>query len=142
MTNSAKSVTGACQCGAVSFEAKGDPLMVIQCHCLNCQKSSGTGHVPFAGYPEPQFTFKGKTKSYSYKADSGGTATSMFCPECGSSMFGTTTSFPGMVAVRLGVVDDSSGFQPQMDVYMKRLRSWDHDLKGAPSFDSMPPMPK
>ena len=142
MTNTAKSVTGACQCGAVSFEVKGDPAMVIQCHCLNCQKSSGTGHVPFAGYPEPQVTIKGKTKGYSYKADSGGTATSMFCPECGSSMFGTTTSFPGLMAVRLGVMDDSSGFQPQMDVYMKRLRTWDHDLKGAPSFDTMPPMTK
>ncbi len=140
--NNAKSVAGSCQCGAVTFEAKGDPMMVMQCHCLNCQKSSGTGHVPFAGFPENQISIKGKTKSYSCKADSGATATTMFCPECGSSMFGNTTSFPGMVAVRLGVMEDSTTFQPQMAVYTKRLRAWDHDLQGAPTFEAMPPMGK
>ena len=141
MVSKSKSVTGSCQCGNVTFEISGDAAMVMQCHCLNCQKSSGTGHVPFAGFPEPQVKIKGKTKSYKYKADSGAAATSLFCPECGSTLFGTTASFPGVMAVRLGVMDDSSAFQPQMQVYMKRLRSWDHDLKGAPSFDAMPPMP-
>jgi hypothetical protein len=136
-----KSVRGSCQCGSVTFAIEGEPAMVLQCHCLNCQKSSGTGHVPFAAFPEPTVNITGKTKAYQYTADSGGTATSMFCPECGSTMFGTTTSFPGVIAVRLGVMDDSSDFMPQMDVYMKRLRRWDHDLKGAPAFDVMPPMP-
>ena len=140
MADKQKSVTGGCQCGAVTYEAKGDPAMVIQCHCLNCQKSSGTGHVPFAGFAEPQVTVKGKTKAFSYIADSGGKATSNFCPECGSTLFGTTTSFPGVMAIRLGSMNDSSAFQPQMAVYAKRMRGWDHDLKGAPTFETMPPM--
>jgi hypothetical protein len=140
MTDKQKSITGGCQCGAVTYEAKGDPAMVIQCHCLNCQKSSGTGHVPFAGFPEPQVTVEGKTNTFSYIADSGGTVTSHFCPECGSTIFGKTTSFPQMMAIRLGSMDDSSAFQPQMEVYMKRLRKWDHDLQGVPSFEAMPPM--
>jgi len=137
-----KPITGACQCGAVTFETKGDAAMVIQCHCLNCQKSSGTGHVPIAVFPEVEVVIQGKTKSYHYRADSGGDVSSIFCPECGSSMFGRTTSFPGLMAVRLGAMDDSSALQPQMDVYMKRLRPWDHDLKNAPSYETMPPMPK
>lgn len=142
MSSSQKSVTGACQCGAVTFEANGDPAMVIQCHCLNCQKSSGAGHVPFAAYPDAQVKITGKTKTYHYTADSGGKASSVFCPECGSTMFGGTTSVPGLTAVRLGAMDGSPGLEPQLEVYMKRLRTWDHDLKGAPAFDMMPPMPK
>jgi hypothetical protein len=134
-------VTGGCQCGAVTFEARGDPLMVIQCHCLNCQKSSGAGHVPFAAFPEPHVTINGETKGYTYIADSGGRATTNFCPECGSPVYARTTTFPGMVAIRLGAMDDSSRFQPQMDVYMKRLRTWDHDVQGKPAFEAMPPMP-
>lgn len=133
--------TGGCQCRAVTYEAEGDPTMVVQCHCLNCQKSSGTGHVPFAAFLEPQVKLKGTTKTYSYTADSGGTATTHFCPECGSPVFGTTTSFPGMMALRLGCMDDSSAFAPQMQVFTKRLRTWDHDLSGAAAFDAMPPMP-
>ena len=140
MSDKQKTVTGGCQCGAVTYEAKGDPAMVIQCHCLNCQKSSGAGHVPIAAYPEPQVTLKGKTKGYTYTADSGAKAVSNFCPKCGSNIFGSTASFPGLLAIRLGTMDESSGLQPQMDVYMKRLRSWDHDLKGAPAFETMPPM--
>ena len=133
--------TGGCQCGKVTYEAEGDPAMVIQCHCLNCQKSSGTGHVPFAGFLEHQVKMTGATKTYSYTADSGGTATTHFCPECGAPIFGTTTSIPGMMAIRLGSMDDSSAFVPQMQVYTKRLRTWDHELAGAPTFDAMPPMP-
>jgi hypothetical protein len=139
--NDAKT-TGGCQCGGVTYELTGDPAVVMQCHCLNCQKSSGTGHVPFAGYPQPQVKVTGKTKGYNYVADSGGTATTNFCPECGSAIFGTTTSFPGIVAIRLGSMDDSTAFKPQMDVYMKRMRSWDKALDGAPHFDAMPPMQK
>lgn len=142
MSANARSLTGTCQCGAITFEVKGDPTMVVQCHCLNCQKSSGAGHVPFAAFAESQVSIRGKTKTYQYRADSGGTASSIFCPDCGSSMFGTTTSFPGLMAVRLGAMDDSSGLRPQMDVYMKRLRGWDRGFKGAPAFETMPPMPK
>ena len=140
MSDKHKSVSGGCQCRAVTYEAEGDPAMVAQCHCLNCQKSSGAGRVPFAGYPEHQVTVRGATKTFSYTADSGGTATSHFCPECGSTVFGKTTSFPGVLAIRLGSMDDSSAFEPQMEVYMKRLQKWDHDLHGVPAFDAMPPM--
>ncbi len=140
MADQQKSVAGGCQCGAVTYEAKGEPAMVMQCHCLNCQKSSGAGHVPFAGFPETNVTVKGKTKSYAYKADSGNDATSHFCPECGSTIYGKTSGFPGVMAIRLGTMEKSSAFQPQLEVYMKRLRKWDHELKGAPAFDTMPPM--
>ena len=136
-----RKTTGGCSCGAVTFEATGDPGMVIQCHCLECQKSSGAGHVPFAGYPAPQVSVKVPTKSWPYKADSGATASRYFCAECGSVVYGTTTSFPGLMAIRLGAMADSSAFEPQMAVYTKRLQKWDHDLQGKPAFETMPPMP-
>lgn len=132
--------TGGCSCGAVTYEVTGDPAGVIQCHCLNCQKSSGAGHVPFAAYPDPQVKLQGKVKAWSYIADSGATATNHFCPECGSPVYGKTTSFPQLTAIRLGTMNDSSGLMPQMEVYTKRVQSWDHDLKGAPSFPAMPVM--
>jgi hypothetical protein len=37
--------------------------------------------VPFAGFPESQVTINGKTKGYTYTADSGAKATINFCPE-------------------------------------------------------------
>lgn len=140
MSAKQRSATGGCQCGAVTFRIDGEPLLVARCHCLNCQKSSGAGHVPFAAFAESAVTIMGLCKAYSYTADSGGVTTTHFCPECGSTIFDMTTSMPEMISIRLGNIDESSSFEPQMDVYMKRRRTWDHDLQDKPAFDALPPM--
>lgn len=131
---------GSCSCGGVTVTAKGDPAMQLVCHCLNCQKSSGSGHNPIAAFASDRVEIKGRTSSWSYVADSGGTATSIFCPTCGSPIGGTTTSVPGITAVRVGVLEDSAFFAPQVAVYGKRKRAWDHDFPQNPLFDTMPPM--
>ena len=37
--------TGTCFCGAVRVEARGEPMVVSICHCVNCRKLSG---APFS----------------------------------------------------------------------------------------------
>ena len=133
--------TGSCNCGQVKFTAKGEPAMQLVCHCLNCQKSGGAGHNPIAAFPASAVEITGKTKSWSYTADSGGTASSIFCPNCGSQVGGKTTSMPGVVALRVGVFDDSAFFNPAIAVYGKRKRGWDKEHPANPVFDTMPPMP-
>ena len=34
--------TGGCLCGAVRYESEGEPFFALQCHCRDCQRSSGT----------------------------------------------------------------------------------------------------
>jgi hypothetical protein len=34
--------TGTCACGQLRVTCKGDPVMVSQCHCLDCQKRTGS----------------------------------------------------------------------------------------------------
>jgi hypothetical protein len=94
----------------------------------------------FVVFPSDTVDITGKTSVYNYKADSGNTASSHFCPICGSQLYGHTTGFPGMVGVRVACLEDSSDLKPQMEVYTKRLQAWDTVTEGIPSFPAMPPM--
>lgn len=137
----AKTITGSCQCGAVKMKITADPMMTVNCHCLDCQHSSGAGHVTHSAIPEQGVEVTGNLASYEYRADSGNAATKYFCPVCGSNLYGKTSGMPGALIVRVGALDDSSDFRPQVTVFEKRLRPWDMKAEGIPAFEAMPPMP-
>ena len=42
--------TGQCQCGAVSFTIAAPPVTMGQCHCKDCQRVTGTGHISLARF--------------------------------------------------------------------------------------------
>ena len=42
--------TGRCQCGAVSFTVAAAPVTMGQCHCKDCQRVTGTGHISLARF--------------------------------------------------------------------------------------------
>jgi hypothetical protein len=131
--------TGRCQCGNITFEVSADPLMSGQCHCLDCQKASGTGHTTMIAFPQGSVKIEGKTATYQSPADSGATITRYFCPRCGSRLFGSSSGMPQLFTVNAGALDDPSLYKPMMTVYTKRLQPWDAVATGAPSFDMMPP---
>jgi hypothetical protein len=135
-----KVYSGGCDCGAVRITAKGDPVFQAVCHCLNCQHSSGAGHNFFVAFPADKVEISGKTSVYDYKADSGNTASSHFCPICGSQLYGLTTGFPGLFGIRVACFENSADLKPQMSVYSKRLQPWDTLTDGVPAFPAMPPM--
>jgi hypothetical protein len=131
---------GGCLCGQVRFRIEGEPLMSGRCCCLACQKLSGTGHTDNIAFAEGAFAIEGETADYNWTADSGGQVTTSFCPNCGSPLFGKSTSMPGMKMVRVGALDDPSTYAPQMMVYAKRRHAWVHRDEGLPAFETMPPM--
>lgn len=133
--------SGRCQCGAVSFEVKAEPIMSGFCHCLDCQKASGAPHVMHVAFTLEAITVKGKTASYQSKADSGGTVTREFCPVCGSRLFGSSSTMPGMKTVHAAAFDNPAAFTPMMTVYAKRSLPWDKIADAIPSFEAMPPRP-
>jgi hypothetical protein len=133
------SYKGSCLCGAVTYEASGDPVVSLQCHCLDCQKASGAGHVAVAVFPEAVVTIKGKLKSFKTKADSGAMSNRLFCPECGSWVAGRPESAAGMVALTLATMDDSSTIPVRFRAFDKRRRAWDVVDPAIPAFPGMPP---
>ena len=50
-------VAGGCMCGAVRYEASGEPTAVIHCHCLSCRRHAGALVVTLAGFRQDQVRF-------------------------------------------------------------------------------------
>lgn len=131
--------TGHCLCGAVSFSITAEPLAAGQCHCKDCQRASGTGHMSLAFFNTDDVKIDGETASYGVEADSGNTNTRHFCPKCGGRLFGKNSARPGMIAVAVGSIDDNDWFKTDRVVYIKDRPQWDVTPDDVPNFDMMPP---
>lgn len=129
---------GSCLCGSVTFEITGEPLRMAQCHCVDCKKSSGTGHMSLAFFNSGQVAVKGDLSEYGAVADSGNTNFRSFCPRCGSRLFGRNSAREGMVSVTAGTLDNGQWFKPQVVVYTKDQPSWDTSAVDVPRFEGMP----
>src|SRR5580658_8581081 len=128
-------ITGGCLCGAVRYEAQGQPLWAVFCHCRDCQRASGTGHVPVMGVPKALFKVTGETTSYAAKGTSGLKSIRHFCPTCGSLLFGTPEAAPDAVSIYVGSLDDPSVFRPEVILFRRDRLGWDETVGDLTEFD-------
>jgi hypothetical protein len=133
--------TGGCRCGSITLRIANEPKLMAQCHCSDCQKATGTGHVSAAFFADEDVTVSGDAKGYTVTADSGNQSTRYFCPDCGSRLYGNNTGRPGITSIAVGCLDDHSWYSPGAVVYTKRRQDWDHTSTDIANFDAMPPPP-
>jgi hypothetical protein len=126
-------------CGAVSYIINAKPIRMAQCHCKDCQRASGTGHMSLASFKKDDVAIQGKTASYPSTADSGNINTRHFCPICGSRVYGENSGRPGVVGIAVGCLDKNDWFSAQAVVYTKDRPAWDETANDVPNFEGMPP---
>ncbi|MGC1577719.1 MAG: GFA family protein [Beijerinckiaceae bacterium] len=85
----------ACSCGQLSLTVKGDPVRVSMCHCLECQRRTGSTFGVQAWYSREQVQpASGVAKQYARRAESGRLVTFNFCPNCGGLSSGEPSNAP------------------------------------------------
>jgi hypothetical protein len=131
-------LTGGCQCGAVRYECSAEPLFTGNCHCRDCQKSTGGAYVPAFAVPAQAVKITGDVKYYESRADSGNMFNRVFCPICGSRLFGKAAALPQFLLVTAGSLDDPSRFKPSMDFFTASAQPWDHMNPELPKFPRQP----
>jgi hypothetical protein len=131
--------TGGCLCGAVRYEAGGEPLFSLQCHCRDCQRASGAANVPAVRLPSAEFRItKGTPKTYIAKSDAGNDISRFFCGECGTPLYVQVSTRPDMVGLRVTTFDDPSWFKPDANIFTKSAQPWDHMDPAVPAFETYP----
>jgi hypothetical protein len=130
--------TGGCLCGTVRYEAEGEPVSTGHCYCADCRKASGSGFIPFMGFPSSAVRFSGQTRQFTSKAASGGDAVRNFCPVCGGLVFGGKVGKDDSHTIYAGSLDDPSGFQPRIAIFTRNRPAWAVIPPGLKLFDAMP----
>jgi hypothetical protein len=125
---------GGCSCGAVRYRLMSDPLFVHCCHCLNCQRQTGSAFVInllietdrialLAGEPEPVDVPRGRS----------GKQRIFRCPSCQVAVFSRYTRAT-VRFVRGGTLDDPSSVEPDVHIYTRSKLSWVTLPDSTPAF--------
>lgn len=134
----AKGLQGGCLCGAVRYQVGAEPMMVGNCFCIDCRKSSGTSHCTHAAVSDAAVEITGAVATYERAADSGNMVARSFCPSCGSPLYSRNAAMPGMIFIRASSLDDPDAVTTQMTVYASRAPAWAQLDRTKPIFDVMP----
>lgn len=115
----------SCQCGNLTAEIHdGAEPMVVMCHCLDCQRRSGSQFGSIAYYPAGQVTVSGEAREFSRPTDSGHVFTTGFCPVCGSTVYARPSRMPEIVGVTVGTLADPAFPPPLRSVYEQSRHHW------------------
>ena len=129
------SLTGGCHCGAIRYEATGEPAHHALCHCESCRRSAGAYVVGWALFPREAVTITGTPVDY---ASSEGT-TRQFCGACGTGMFFfTETIFPGQVDIQSATLDDPNALPAQARIQLADTPGWMRGYADLPGFELYP----
>jgi hypothetical protein len=133
--------TGGCSCGAIRYECTAEPIMMLKCHCRDCQQVTGGGFAPAVLVPTEAFRLTRGQLHYHFTPSIGrGKHKRGFCGQCGSRVTGG--EFEGQsqsVGILAGTLDDPSWFQPQMDIFVSDAQPWGQMDPTIPKFDGYPP---
>jgi hypothetical protein len=113
-----------CRCGQLRATCSGEPVRVSVCHCLECQKRSGSAFSYQARWPDDKVEITGESRLWSRVGDSGGRGDFRFCPVCGSTLAYTIDAMPGLTAIAVGAFADPSFPAPAYSVYENRKHKW------------------
>ncbi len=132
-------LTGGCLCGAVRYEVNGRAQIEFSCHCRDCQHVSGgaPAHVLIMQSQDVTVT-KGQAREYWTASAKGRRVARLFCCQCGAPLFAKNEKHPQYMAIKVGSLDDPSGFRSQANIWTKSAQPWHHLDAAVPHFKQNP----
>ena len=129
---------GGCLCGAVRYEASGEPTRFYHCHCSRCRKATGTGHASNLFLQPGELTWlQGEEHVRTFKLPEAQRFSNRFCALCGGRL---PRAAADRVIIPAGSLDDEAPIQPQARIFSGSRTRWScsgDDLTAYP--ESSPP---
>ena len=125
---------GGCACGAVRYRLTAEPIIVHCCHCLNCQRQTGSAFVInvlvetdrvelLAGEPVPVPVPRTEGEQVVWR-----------CPDCQVAVY-SEYSTPAVRFVRAGTLDDPAQVTPDVHIFTRSKLPWVELPESVPAFE-------
>jgi len=137
-------IRGACLCGSVRYATDAEAAAVVVCHCVTCQKNTGSAFSLNIGVPTNTLRIEGTTLAQyeDHTGASGKPFYRSFCSRCGSPIGASGDAYPGLTFLKAGTLDDPSWVKPTAHLWCDEKQPWvaiEHGATELPkSFESTP----
>jgi hypothetical protein len=126
---------GGCSCGCVRYRLTSDPLFVHCCHCLSCQRQTGSAFAINALIEADRVVVTaGEPQSVVVPRDNGSTQEILRCPSCEVALYSHYT-YPAVAFVRAGTLDEPASVSPDVHIFTRSKLPWVALPEGVPSFE-------
>ena len=131
---------GGCRCGKVRFEAAGEPLLTMACHCTGCQRMTASAFSLSEGYPSAAFRL---TQGETVIGGLHGPTRHYFCDHCKSWLYTEPEGVADFINVRSTLFDAPRTERPFMETYAGEGLPWartgaQHRYQALPAMDEWP----
>ena len=116
--------TASCSCGQLKAKVTSEPLRISVCHCLACQRRTGSVFASQARFAKDAVIVSGKSTEFVRVGDDGPGAMFRFCPNCGAIVYWTMFANEDAVLIPVGAFADPSFPPPTISVYEERMHKW------------------
>lgn len=114
----------SCSCGQLSARVAGEPVRILICHCLACQRRTGSVFGQQARFARENVAVKGTSTQYTRVGDEGSRATFYFCPQCGATVYWEAEGLEPWLTIPVGAFADPGFPPPTVSVYEERMHGW------------------
>jgi hypothetical protein len=131
-----ETLDGGCACGAVRYRLRSAPMFVNCCHCLDCQRQTGSAFVINALIETDRVTLTaGSTEGVAVPTDSGSPHVIHRCGVCKTALWSHYGGREAVAFVRAGTLDRPSAISPDAHIFTRTKLPWVVLPDGAPAFD-------
>jgi hypothetical protein len=133
--------SGGCACGSIRYVCARAPVAMINCHCRDCQRSSGAPFASGVVVLATDLEVTGTPVTHAVRGSSGGLSVRSFCSNCGSPLFARSDAANGFMSIRFPTLDDQSVFRPMLDIWTSSAQPWVCLDEAIPHFAESPQGP-
>ncbi len=127
---------GGCGCGSVRYRLASAPMFVHCCHCLDCQRQTGSAFVLNAIIETDRIELKsGRPEPVAMPTDSGRPHDIYRCPTCQTAVWSDYGRRPALRFVRIGTLDDPTGLKPDVHIFTRSKQPWVALPADTPAFE-------
>jgi hypothetical protein len=127
---------GGCSCGAVRYRLRSAPMFVHSCHCLDCQRQTGSAFVLNALIETDRLeVLSGEPMPVSMPTDSGRPHDVYRCPKCLTAVWSDYGRRGVLRFVRVGTLDDPTALAPDVHIFTRSKQPWVGLPADVPAFE-------